>query len=74
MLDERAMHPTLTPREVEVIALISQGKRNKEVAALLGISERTVNVHLKNIFVKLNVNERTSAVNVALRRGIIHLD
>jgi DNA-binding NarL/FixJ family response regulator len=74
MLDERAMHPTLTPREVEVMALISQGKRNKEVAALLGISERTVNVHLKNIFVKLNVNERTSAVNVALRRGIIHLD
>jgi DNA-binding NarL/FixJ family response regulator len=74
MLDERAMHPTLTPREIEVMALIARGKRNKEVATLLVISERTVNVHLKNIFAKLNVSERTSAVNVALRRGIIHLD
>jgi DNA-binding NarL/FixJ family response regulator len=73
-LDEHASHPTLTPREVEVMALIAQGKRNKEVATILGIAERTVNVHLKNIFSKLKVTERTSAVNVALRRGIIHLD
>jgi DNA-binding CsgD family transcriptional regulator len=54
--------------------LIASGKRNKEVAAILGIAERTVNVHLKNIFAKLEVNERTSAVNVAVRRGIVHLD
>jgi two-component system NarL family response regulator len=74
MLEERASHPTLTPREVEVMALISQGKRNKEIAALLGIAERTVNVHLKNIFGKLSVSERTSAVKVAVHRGIIHLE
>jgi DNA-binding NarL/FixJ family response regulator len=73
-LAERASHPALTPREVEVLGLISEGKRNKEIAALLGIAERTVNVHLKNIFGKLNVNERTSAVKVAVRRGIIHME
>jgi DNA-binding NarL/FixJ family response regulator len=74
MLAERANHPTLTPREIEVLGLISEGNRNKEIAALLGIAERTVNVHLKNIFGKLNVNERTSAVKVAVRRGIIHME
>jgi DNA-binding NarL/FixJ family response regulator len=74
VLDEHSSRPTLTPREVEVMQLIAGGKRNKEVAAILGIAERTVNVHLKNIFAKLEVSERTSAVNVALRRGIVHLD
>jgi predicted transcriptional regulator len=43
-----------------------------EIATLLGISEETVQVHLKNIFAKLKVGERTAAVNVALRRGIVH--
>ena len=74
MLAERASHPTLTPREVEVLGLIAAGKRNKEIATLLGIAERTVNVHLKNIFGKLHVNERTSAVKVAVHRGIIHME
>ena len=72
-LDERASQPTLTPREVQVMELVSLGKRNKEIAAVLGISEETVQVHLKNIFAKLKVNERTAAVNVALRRGIVHI-
>jgi DNA-binding NarL/FixJ family response regulator len=72
-LDERAANPTLTPREVQVIALVAQGGRNKEIAGMLGISEETVQVHLKNIFAKLKVNERTAAVNVALRRGIVHI-
>ena len=72
-LDERASQPTLTPREVQVMELVALGKRNKEIAALLGISEETVQVHLKNIFVKLKVSERTAAVNVALRRGIVHI-
>jgi DNA-binding NarL/FixJ family response regulator len=53
--------------------LVAEGKRNKEIASLLGISEETVQVHLKNIFVKLKVSERTAAVNVALRRGIVHI-
>jgi DNA-binding NarL/FixJ family response regulator len=72
-LDERAAQPTLTPREIQVIELVAAGKRNKEIAAILGISEETVQVHLKNIFAKLKVSERTAAVNVALRRGIVHI-
>ena len=73
-LDHRAAHPTLTPREIQVLQLVSQGKRNKEIAAILGLSDDTVPVHVKNIFAKLRVNERTAAVNVALRRGIIHIE
>ena len=73
-LDQRAAHPTLTPREIQVLQLVSQGKRNKEIAAILGLSDDTVPVHVKNIFAKLRVNERTAAVNVALRRGIIHIE
>ena len=73
-LDKRAAQPTLTPREIQVLQLVSQGKRNKEIAAILGLSEDTVPVHVKNIFAKLRVNERTAAVNVALRRGIIHIE
>jgi DNA-binding NarL/FixJ family response regulator len=72
-LDERAAQPTLTPREIQVMELVAEGRRNKEIAVLLGISEETVQVHLKNIFVKLKVGERTAAVNVALRRGIVHI-
>jgi two-component system NarL family response regulator len=73
-LTERATQPRLTPREIEVLKLVSQGRRNKEIAVLLGISEETVPVHLKNIFAKLKVSERTAAVNVALRRGIVHIE
>ena len=73
-LDERAANPTLTPREVQVLKLVAVGHRNKEIAALLGLSDETVPVHLKNIFSKLGVNERTAAVNVALRRGIVHIE
>ena len=72
-LDERAGQPTLTPREVQVMELVYDGRRNKEIATLLKISEETVQVHLKNIFAKLKVGERTAAVNVALRRGIVHI-
>jgi len=72
-LEERAAQPTLTPQEVQVMELVSEGRRNKEIALTLGISEETVQVHLKNIFAKLKVGERTAAVNVALRRGIVHI-
>ncbi len=72
-LAERASMPTLTSREVEVLQLISQGLRNKEVGAMLGITEGTVQIHVKNIFSKLNVNDRTGAVQVAVRRGLIHM-
>jgi DNA-binding NarL/FixJ family response regulator len=72
-LDERATRPALTPREVQVTELIGRGLRNKEIASELHISEETVQVHVKSILTKLSVNDRTAAVNVAMRRGIIHL-
>jgi DNA-binding NarL/FixJ family response regulator len=73
-LAERAARPALTEREVEVVKLLAQGLRNKEIASMLGISEETVQSHVKNIFSKLDVTDRTAAVNVAFRRGIVHLD
>jgi two-component system NarL family response regulator len=72
-LAERATRPHLTPREVQVVELIAQGMRNKEIAAALGISEETAQVHVKNILAKLKVKDRTAVVSVALRRGIIHI-
>ena len=69
----RASGPTLTPREMQVMELIAQGMRNKEVGAALGISEETAHVHVRNILTKLKVNDRSAAITVALRRGIIHL-
>ena len=70
---EWAEKAPLTPREIEVIGLIAEGMRNKEIAVCLGIAEETVHVHVKNIFQKLEVNDRTAAMNVALRRGIVHV-
>lgn len=72
-LAERANSPTLTTREVEVLQLISEGLRNKEVGATLGITEGTVQIHVKNIFAKLHVNDRTAAVQKAVRRGLIQM-
>ena len=72
-LASRSSHPGLTFRETEVLELISCGERNKEIAARLGISEETVRAHVKNLFAKLGVNDRTGAVNVGLGRGIIHI-
>lgn len=70
-LEAAAALPRLTRREVEVIKLVAEGKRNKEIAATLGISEDTIESHLKNVFVKFDVTDRTAAVNVAFRRGIL---
>ena len=72
-LEERAAHPTLTSREIEVMELVAVGKRNKEIAAALAISNETVRVHVKNILAKLDVSDRTEAMNIAIRRGIIHI-
>jgi len=73
-LAQRRGHPMLTEREIEVTGLIARGMRNKEIAFELGIAEETVHAHVKNIFSKLNVNDRTAALAMALRRGIIHID
>jgi len=63
----------LTPRELEVLELIRDGNRNKQIADQLSISETTVNFHIKNIVDKLQANDRTHAVTIALRRGLLHL-
>jgi two-component system, NarL family, response regulator len=70
---ENFPRPDLTAREVEVLQLIASGLRNKEVAFKLDVSEATVNSHIKHILSKLNVTDRTHAVVVALRRGVIRL-
>lgn len=72
-LAARETHPILTARELQVLDLVARGLRNKEISASLGISEGTTKLHVKNILAKLNVNDRTAAVTVGLRRGIIHL-
>ena len=73
-LQQRAAHPTLTSREIEVIKLVAAGRRDKEIAVALSISAHTVRVHMKNIFTKLGVSDRTEAMSLAIRRGIIHID
>jgi len=65
--------PDLTSREVEVLQLIAAGFRNKEVAFQLSVSEATVNAHMKHILSKLDATDRTHAVVIALRRGVIRL-
>jgi DNA-binding NarL/FixJ family response regulator len=64
-------YETLTAREREVLQLLARGLRNKEIAARLTVSERTVNFHLANIYQKLNVSGRTEALSKALEQGLI---
>jgi DNA-binding NarL/FixJ family response regulator len=61
----------LTPRELEVLRLIRDGHRNKQIAYALAISETTVNFHIKNLVDKLGANDRTHAVIIALRRSML---
>ena len=65
--------PELTPREREVLELAAHGLRNREIADRIGRTEATVKVHIKHVMEKLGVGDRTSAVTVALRRGLVHL-
>jgi DNA-binding NarL/FixJ family response regulator len=65
--------PALTPRELEVLRLLARGRQNKEIAAELGISGRTVKFHTSAVFRKLGAGNRTEAVALAVRLGIIHL-
>ena len=64
----------LSDREVEVLELVARGLSNRDVATAIGRTDETVKVHLKNIFAKLGVADRTEAVTVAISRGILHLD
>jgi DNA-binding NarL/FixJ family response regulator len=63
----------LTPRELEVFAMIAEGSGNKAIAWKLGISEHTVKFHVTSIMSKLNATSRTEAVAIGIRRGLIML-
>ena len=73
-LAERLERPNLTKRETEVLQQIALGKNNQEIRDTLIISEATVKFHVNNIFAKLNVSDRTSAVIEALKRGLAQLE
>jgi DNA-binding NarL/FixJ family response regulator len=72
-LAEGVTHVQLTPREMATLKLLADGKANKEIAAELSISERTVKTHLGHLFGKLGVTSRTEAIKVATRRGLVRL-
>src|SRR5579871_2424496 len=72
-LAEHMSDEGLTAREVEVLGKIAGGNRNRDIADLLFISEETVKVHIKHIMDKLGAKDRTQAIAIAVRRGIIHL-
>lgn len=63
----------LTEREIQVLREVAAGNANKSVAQLLSVSEETVKAHMKNIMSKLNANDRTHAVTIAVKRGIIEI-
>ena len=73
-LAEYTPRVSLTARELEVLQLIAKGLRNKEIGAALDIAEDTVKIHIKNIFEKLEVIDRTQAVVSAAQRGFIHIE
>ncbi len=72
-LAERLNSPELTPREREVLNLIVEGRSNLEIGTILFITEGTVKAHVNSILTKLDVSDRTQAMGVALKRGIVHL-
>ena len=72
-LADRLVRPSLTPRELDVLRLVSRGRSNKEMAAAMFISEETVKTHMKSLFQKLGVHDRAEAVSVSLQRGLIRL-
>ena len=72
-LASRSPRSHLSPRELDVLKLMIMGKRNKEIATQLAITEGTVKIHVSNILAKLGVADRTEAVTQALQRGIVAL-
>lgn len=63
----------LTAREFDVLRLLAQGERNREIADTLGLAEPTVKIHVNNLLRKLQAKDRTEAAMIALKRGLIHL-
>jgi DNA-binding NarL/FixJ family response regulator len=72
-LAEHLSDEALTAREIEVLQQVAGGNRNRDIANQLFISEETVKVHIKHIMEKLGASDRTQAVAIGVRRGIIHL-
>ena len=72
-LAEHAAEDTLSPLEVRVLRLISDGNSNKEIAALLSVTEDSVKGHVRNILSKLGANDRTHAAMIGIKRGIIEV-
>jgi DNA-binding NarL/FixJ family response regulator len=72
-LAEHMSDEDLTPREIQVLQRIAGGNRNRDIGELLFISEETVKVHIKHIMDKLGAKDRTEAITIAVRRGIIRL-
>lgn len=72
-LSEYFSQSMLTPREIQVLDLVAHGFANKEIAAKLGTADGTIKMHVQNILQKLDASDRTHAVTIGLRRGIIHL-
>jgi DNA-binding NarL/FixJ family response regulator len=72
-LAEHLADEALTAREIEVLSRVAGGNRNRDIAAQLSISEETVKVHMKHLMDKLGASDRTQAVAIAIRRGIIQL-
>ena len=70
---EHATDDALTPREADVLLLVAGGNANKEIAAKLSLTEETVKSHVRNIMAKLGASDRTHAVTIGLKRGIINL-
>jgi len=72
-LAEHIGDDVLTAREIDVLRYVASGNRNRDIAERLFISEETVKVHIKHIMEKLSANDRTQAVSIAIRRGILQL-
>ena len=73
-LAERMPSVELTPREAEVLACITKGFSNREIAEELGIAEKTVRIHVSSVLEKMGARDRTQATIYALQRGLVHLD
>ncbi len=70
-LQDRLAEPEITPREREILTLVTQGNANKEIAATLGIGEDTVKQHVSRILMKLKVSDRAQATAEAIKRGLV---
>jgi two-component system NarL family response regulator len=74
LLEQRSDRKDLTPREIEVLHLLAKGRSNKEIGVALKVTEETIKSHLRTLFLKLGVRDRTEAVISAVRHGIVHVD